>query len=324
MLVVLLFFYRDKVSNTIRVILLPENVVFLKNRNEKIILKFNELVTQKKIHLIHKDNVLKEELEKQVNEMIHIANYVEQNTDSLYEVYKILSFGYFYKTILLFDLQKDIMLKQLITGFFPEANDQHQIEETVFLLKKYTKKTLAISNEEDHNLLFLDVYSDILYYKILNISSQKKLNYIDKQKILLFLYPYYEWLYLLIFSNFGLNEKIQLIFQQNSYWEFSEEEKLLLVANAFFYRKDYYKLFQTFLQFQNLQKQIPTLPNEQNQNFIHASFYLLLAESFLLQKNYIFSKYYLEQIERLYPDQNQKELKERIQRVRQRLKNTFK
>ncbi len=127
---------------------------------------------------------------------------------------------------------------------------------------------------------------------------------------------YCEWFYLVLNSNFGDIQKIQTYFNNQPSWEFHPSEKLLIEANTYYYKKDYFNLIQTF---QNYNTQI----DKNKDKWVYLEFLRLLTETYFLQKNYLFTQYYINETEKMLQDYSDDFVKERIKKIKEKLKAPY-
>jgi hypothetical protein len=90
----------------------------------------------------------------------------------------------------------------------------------------------------------------------------------------------------------------------------------LIEANTYYYKKDYFNLIQTF---QNYNTQI----DKNKDKWVYLEFLRLLTETYFLQKNYLFTQYYINETEKMLQDYSDDFVKERIKKIKEKLKAPY-
>lgn len=314
------FYFRDRIFLQLRNLFLPENIAFLKGRYEKFTERFAGYIQQRQLNLLYSNADLRKELIQQAQEILHIAHYIEENTENLEEVYYYLSFSYFYVAVLTMEIQPLTILRQIGEREIPEVMDPAGFETAIASLKNYTKRTLAIRKEADPDILFLDVFSDLFYFKVLTKAAYRKLQAIDRERLQITVKPYYEWISLFLYSGHGAYTEVAEFLKKLEFWEFTEEENLFLLATSYFHAKDFTKLYLSYLELQKF----PWIRNQEFSDnkhaYIYSGFLVLLAEAYFLQKNLFYAKYFLNEAEKFLQSHKLLYYRLRMERLKSKLK----
>ncbi len=304
------FIYREKhnIYLFITSLFLSEDIKFIQTKNQKI---ESEL---KQIYQLNEEQL--KQLNNQISDNINVLKYLENTSNNLNNIYYYLSKFYFYRILINLEFSKEYLIKQILRGELPPIRkDKVQYEKDIKNLQTYTKKFLAIDKENNQEIQLINLISDILNNKILTKAYYKKINSINLHSKD-FLNLYYEWFYLVLNSNFGDIQKIQAYFNNQPSWELHLSEKLLIEANTYYYKKDYFHLIQTF---QNYNTQI----DKNKDKWIHLEFLRLLTETYFLQKNYLFSQYYISETEKILQEHPDEFVKERIKKIKEKIKMSY-
>jgi len=304
------FIYKEKhnIYLFFRSLFLTEDIKFIQTKNQKI---ESEL---RRIHELNEEQL--KQLNNQINDNINVLKYLENTSNNLNNIYYYLSLSYFYRILINLEFSKEHLIKQILRGELPPIRkDKAQYEKDIKNLQIYTKKFLAIDRENNQEIQLINIISDILNNKILTKAYYKKINSINFQSKD-FLNLYYEWFYLVLNSNFGDIQKIQTYFNNQPSWEFHPSEKLLIEANTYYYKKDYFNLIQTF-------KNYNTQIDKNKDKWVYLEFLRLLTETYFLQKNYLFTQYYINETEKMLQDYSDDFVKERIKKIKEKLKAPY-
>jgi len=304
------FIYKEKhkIYLFVRSLFLSEDIKFIQTKNQKI---ESEL---KRIHELNVEQL--KQLNNQINDNINLLKYLENTSNNLNNIYYYLSLSYFYRILINLEFSKEHLIKEILRGDLPPIRkDKVQYEKDIKNLQIYTKKFLAIDKENNQDIQFIDIISDILNNKILTKAYYKKINIINL-KSNDFLNLYYEWFYLVLNSNFGDIQKIESYFNNKPSWDFHPSEKLLIEANTYYYKKDYFNLIQTFQKYN-------TQIEKNKDKWIHLEFLRLLTETYFLQKNYLYAQYYINETEKILQEHPDEFVKERIKKIKEKIKVSY-
>ncbi|GIW23713.1 MAG: hypothetical protein KatS3mg068_2720 [Candidatus Sericytochromatia bacterium] len=314
-------YYNHKNLNLFfRTLFLPEDIKFIESKNKQIENKL--LIWIQKNNLKRLNSSEYKQYKSLLDDNITVLHYLENSSSNLKEIHYYLTLSYFYKIVLNLDFSQENLIKQIVRGYLPPViMDYKDYETDIKRLQIFSKKFLALEQDEEKksDIVFISIFSDILNFKILSKIYYIKINQIQINNLLLL--PFYEWFFLVINSNYGDIEKINHFLKSKHFWNLSSNEKLLLQANTYYFKKDYFNLIQIYFKFKNSNN----LENLNNINlpydkFLYIEFLRLLAETYFLQKNYNYSKYYINEIEKLNPDRSDKFLFSRIEVIKNKIK----
>jgi hypothetical protein len=327
-LIILFSFYiyqnRNHYYLFIRSIFLSEDIKYIESKNKHIENKLIEWIQNNHFNQLSQKE--KEMMENLINDNINILHYFENSSNNLKEIYYYLSLSYFYKTILITEFSKEELVKQILRGTMPPIKiNLTEYQKIIENLQKYSKKYLAIENDHEYSeIQLISIIADILNFRILSKNNYLEINQIPKKQTILWK-PFYEWYFLVLNSNYGNIDSILSYFKEEHYWQFSQNEQLLIITNTYYYKKDYFNLLQTFLQYKNMNINLfnnqEILKNEHNtyERFIYKEFLRLLAETYFLQKNYTFSLFYIKQLEEWNKNLSDEFINQRIEFLKNKI-----
>lgn len=326
-IVVIFIFYfiyskKDWISLQIRKIFLPENIKFAESKfiNLQKELETEILNPNSTIDNFYQNKEKREEYLKKVAENIHLFKFFEENSKNLEDLYYFLGVSYFIKIILSYEFTKENLLLQITRGILPPSiNEQNNLnlEEGQLILRKF----MAIHHnyENSPNALLAIITVEFFNTNILSKFLLKNINKINTDLLSPLFKPYYEWFSLTLNSNFGNIEAILKFLNSNSFWKFSEDEKLLIKGVTYYYSKDYYNFLKTFYEYKNKTFQ-PYNSLKPEEKFVYKEFLRIGMESYFLQNNFFLVKTILSELEEILKTENDEYLRKRIEIIQKKLK----
>ncbi|MFN3604615.1 MAG: hypothetical protein ACK4UJ_07890 [Leptonema sp. (in: bacteria)] len=304
--------YKDWFILQIRKIFLPENIKFAESKFTSIRKELEEEII--KSNNFYQDINKRENYLKKIEENIHLFYFFEKSSENLQDLYYFLSLSYFFKIITYYNFTKENLLIQISRGVLPDSlisKQDLQLREGKLITQKY----IAINRNYENNPNFLISLITIHFYdtNILSKYLYKMINKVQNTSSLEPVFrPYYEWFYLVINSNYGNVESINLFLRQNLFWEFSEEEKLLIQGITYYYAKDYYNFLRIFYDYKN--KIIQPYENlNKMQKLVYREFLRLALETYFLQGNFLLANYIFRELEILLKKEMDEFIQNRIE-----------